>query len=113
MKAENPNLLDQRGRDTYLQRNYSLKVILNQKLITLPYGAPHTKMCIDHMIKIAANGTQRRDDIADSCYDAIKISFIDKRAISFVANEVDRQENAKKVIKSQGVINTARVNIWV
>jgi len=34
-----------------------------RKLISLPFGAKHTKMCIEHMGKITHNDTHRHDDI--------------------------------------------------
>lgn len=49
-----------------------------KKVVSLPFGAKHTKMCIDHMGKITHNDTHRHDDIADTLYDAIKIALIDK-----------------------------------
>lgn len=53
-----------------------------KKLISLPFGAKHTKMCIEHMGKITHNDTHRHDDIADTLYDAVKLALIDRTIIN-------------------------------
>ena len=93
-------------------RFISMQSYIAQKLVTLPYGAKHTKMCIDHMAKITANGTERRDDIADTLYDAVRMAFIDKTAISFVVNTVHRQDVAKNILKLQGINNNNKSERW-
>jgi hypothetical protein len=93
-------------------RHISMQQYINNKLITLPYGAPHVKMCIDHMVKINAAGTQRRSDIADSAFDAIRMVYQDKTALGFIANTADKQEYAKKIIRTQVSVNNDRANIW-
>lgn len=60
--------------DRYLE----MQPIIAGKLISFTYGARHARMCIDHMLKITANGSHRHDDLADSCYDSVKIALIDK-----------------------------------
>lgn len=51
---------------------------INQKLVSLPRQGKHIKLCIEHMSKITANDTHRRDDIADTLADAVRMAFIDK-----------------------------------
>lgn len=48
------------------------------KRITLPWNGNHNKMCIEHMRKITANDTHKRDDICDTFYDAVKMGLIDQ-----------------------------------
>lgn len=60
------------------ERYLEMQPIIAAKLISITQGARHVEMCINHMIKITANGTHRHDDIADTCYDATKIALIDK-----------------------------------
>lgn len=60
------------------QRFIDMQQYIAQKLISFTYGAKHNKMCIEHMTKITANDSHRYDDIADTCYDAINATFIDK-----------------------------------
>ena len=83
-----------------------------QKLVTLPYGAKHTKQCIDHMSKITANGSERRNDIADTCFDACRVTFIDKTAVSFIVNNVNSKEQAKSIMRSQLLQQTQRAERW-
>lgn len=59
-------------------RFLEMQPLIAAKLITFTEDAKHSKKCIEHMVKITANDTHRHDDIADSCYDAVKIALIDK-----------------------------------
>ena len=45
------------------QRFIDMQQYLSSKLVTLPEYGKHTKMCIDHMMKITANNAHRFDDI--------------------------------------------------
>lgn len=60
------------------QRFLEIQPIIASRLVTFTKGAKHVKMCKDHMSKITANNTHKRDDICDTAYDAIKITLIDK-----------------------------------
>jgi hypothetical protein len=51
---------------------------INQRLVSLPRYGKHTPRVLEHMKKITPNGMQRYDDIADTCYDAVKLALIDK-----------------------------------
>ena len=62
-------------------------------LVSLPYGAKHTKMCIDHMCKITANNSHARDDIADTVVDAIRIALIDKTIINLTGSSDKGSQN--------------------
>jgi predicted phage terminase large subunit-like protein len=46
--------------------------------ISFTNGARHMENCITHMTKITANDSHRRDDIADTLADAVRIALIDK-----------------------------------
>jgi predicted phage terminase large subunit-like protein len=48
------------------------------KKISFTLGAKHIENCITHMSKITANESHRRDDVADTLADAIRIALIDK-----------------------------------
>lgn len=71
-----------KGNDKHINsktaRYLSMQKYIAAKLISLPTEANHTKMCIDHMVKITANQTHRFDDICDTAYDAIKVALMDK-----------------------------------
>ena len=51
-------------------------------LISIGDNAKHRKLVLDHMTGITANDSHRRDDIADTAADAIKLALIDKTAMS-------------------------------
>jgi len=65
--------------------------IANQQ-ISLPKNGRHTEMCINHMGKITANNTHSHDDIADTCYDAIKVALIDRLIIATITDESNQGE---------------------
>jgi predicted phage terminase large subunit-like protein len=77
-------------------RFIEMQQYIASKLISLPTGKTHTKLVIDHMSKITANNTHRFDDIADTLYDAIKISLIDK-TILYRVNKKDTSIFAKEL----------------
>ena len=59
--------------------------------ISFTSGLRHVKSTIDHMAKITANDSHRRDDIADTCADAVKLALIDQLVLGFISpgeNEV-------------------------
>lgn len=89
-----------------------MEEFINKKLITLPYGAQHTKMCIDHMMAITANESERRSDIADTAYDACKMTFIDKTAISMLPKTVDDGSLAKEFRAAQDKRSRNRAALW-
>jgi hypothetical protein len=60
------------------------------KLWELKDNKPVNKF-IQHMSKITANQTHRRDDIADTCYDAIKLGLINKAI--YRATESDQRQD--------------------
>jgi hypothetical protein len=57
----------------------------------------HVDMCIDHMSKITANETHRRDDIADTFADGVKIGLIDKTLIHANTLQTDYNQVAKNL----------------
>lgn len=61
-----------------VQRFIDMQVYIAKKLVSFPINGAHNLMCKNHMGKITANGTHLRDDVADTCYDAVKIGLIDK-----------------------------------
>ena len=59
-------------------RFIEMQPYIASKRISLHKNANHNSICIDHMCKITANDTHRHDDIADTCYDAVKLALIDQ-----------------------------------
>ena len=60
------------------QRFLSCQPLAAAKLISFTKDAKHIKLCLEHMEKITANESHRRDDIADTFADACQIALIDK-----------------------------------
>lgn len=78
------------------------------KQVSLPTSGKHTTMCIDHMTKITANNTHRWDDIADTCYDAIKIALIDKVLINTEISSNNYEEIVKNFVSTSKNIDRLR-----
>jgi predicted phage terminase large subunit-like protein len=79
-------------------RFISMQSYVAKKQITLPQGAKHTQMCIDHCAKITANNTHRHDDIADTLYDAVNLALINKTIINLHVN--DKSEGQNKIMQA-------------
>lgn len=67
-----------RASGSKTQRFLDVQHIVASKLISFTAGAKHAQMCIEHMSKITANDTHKRDDLGDTLSDAIRIALIDK-----------------------------------
>jgi predicted phage terminase large subunit-like protein len=65
------------------------------KRVSLPIYANHTNMCLEHMRKITANDTHAHDDIADTLYDGVKLSLIDKTIQNM---EINESSNSYKIV---------------
>lgn len=64
------------------------------KRVSLPKYGKHTELCIEHCRKITANDTHRFDDIADTLYDAVKMSLIDQ----VVYQNIDTQNKQSQIV---------------
>jgi predicted phage terminase large subunit-like protein len=80
-------------------RFVSMQPFIAGKQVSLPSMAKHTKICIEHMSKITANNTHRFDDIADTCYDAVKAALIDKIFIP------EDESNYNDIARSMNIAN--------
>lgn len=90
------------------QRFIDMQQYIANKQISLPLDAKHTKMCIDHMMHITANGTHRFDDIADTCYDAIRAAFIDKIIVAKIDTNKNYDDIATNMMQGQHHLNNLR-----
>jgi hypothetical protein len=70
------------------------------RLVSFTHGARHVEMCINHMSKITANESHRRDDIADTFADGVKIALIDKTLLH--ANSAKTDYNALAQMSTAG-----------
>ncbi len=59
-------------------RYRSIQPLIASRRVSFTDNSKHQKMCIEHMSRITDNNTHRHDDIADTLYDAVKISLIDE-----------------------------------
>lgn len=94
------------------KRFLDIQPYIASKLLSIRVTAKHKNNFIDHMGKITANETHRRDDIADTCADAIKLGLIDK--ILGYGNKAN--EHDKVIVQSftshSAKLEQARANIW-
>ncbi len=87
------------------QRFIDMQQYISDKLVSLPTYGKHTKMCIDHMCKITPNDTHRWDDIADTCYDAVKAALIDGIIVAKVGNQQQYKDMAAGMMGHQNRID--------
>lgn len=80
--------------------------------VSLPTYGHHTAMCIEHCRKITANDSHRFDDIADTMYDAIKLSLIDKTVINMIINKVDDKDLARKLMSKSNRVDKLRKSAY-
>lgn len=95
------------AKNNKTERFLAMQPFISNKQISLPTYGKHTKMCIEHMKKITANDTHRFDDIADTCYDAIKMGLIDKVIINRV-DTANHQVIAKNIMNSHNKLDNLR-----
>lgn len=70
-------------------RFLQIQPFVSKRQISLPTYGKHTSLCIEHCRKITANDTHRRDDLADTLYDAVKLSLIDNMLIPKDSSQSD------------------------
>lgn len=66
--------------------------------VSLPKDEKHTEICLEHMRKITANNSHRKDDICDTLYDGIKLGIIDNIIMSYNPQRIQDQERVAKGI---------------
>lgn len=86
-------------------RFIDMQQYIANKQVSLPANGKHTNMCITHMKKITANNVHRFDDIADTCYDAVKMALIDKIIIAKEMNNTNYNHVASQVMSKHNTIN--------
>jgi hypothetical protein len=78
------------------------------KKISFTSNAKHADMCINHMSKITANETHRRDDIADTAADAIKMALIDNVLLNANTAKTDYNQLAKTLTSGHNRLDKLR-----
>jgi hypothetical protein len=79
------------------------------KKISFTKDSRHIDMCINHMTKITANDSHRRDDLCDCAIDAIKIALIDK---TLVYDTKQQTVKAATILQKQKSTLKARSNLY-
>jgi hypothetical protein len=93
-------------------RYLEIQPFIARKYISIPRYGKHTHMCLEHMRKITANNTHRDDDIADTCYDAVKIALIDKTLNFYVNSVSDADRIVQKIANKNNNIKQLRRRVY-
>lgn len=94
-------------------RFLAVQPYLSAHLVTFPLAARHNKMCIEHMAKITANDSHARDDIADTCADAVKIALIDKTVLNLAVTDTKAEAiQVFNIIKQQEESFHKKLQVW-
>lgn len=83
-----------------------------ERRISFSRYAKHTSKCIEHMIKITANDSHAKDDLADTVADAIRMTFIDKTVINSTDTETDYNELSKDLMSNSFHIAALRAKAY-
>lgn len=78
-------------------RFLEIQPYIASRKISLPTYGKHTELCIEHCRKITANNSHRFDDIADTMYDAIKITLINKYISFYGEDEQETNDIVKEM----------------
>ena len=100
------------AKNNKTKRFIDMQQYLGARQVTLPANGKHTKMCIEHMKKITANNVHRHDDIADTCYDAVKMALIDKIIISTELNPTNYDDVASEMMAGYTNVNRLRKSAY-
>lgn len=103
------NIERNRSSGSKTERFIRIQSYVGSKQISLPARGRHSKFCIEHMSKITANDTHRRDDIADTCADAVSIALIDK-TLHYYNRET--KVTAATIMTNQKRLSTMRANTY-
>lgn len=89
-----------RSSGSKTQRFLETQPYIAARKVSFTAGARHAKMCIDHMSKITANDSHKRDDIADTLADGVRIAFIEKSLHNMTKAVDNRKEIMQNMAKS-------------
>ncbi len=89
-------------------RFLEMQQYIASRQVSLPSQGKHTTMCIKHMTKITANNVHRWDDIADTCYDAVKMALIDRIIVNSEVPSTDYDGISKTFFSTSNKIDKLR-----
>lgn len=107
------NVIDiQRNRSSGSKSDRFIKIqpYISRKQISFTEGSKHSEMCIEHMSKITANNTHRKDDIADTCYDAVDLVLM--RNIGVTSSSLRNSEILNRFRETDKKLSYARGKVW-
>jgi predicted phage terminase large subunit-like protein len=99
-------------KNSKTNRFIEMQQYIASKQVTLPENGKHTKMVLEHMRKITANNVHRFDDIADTCYDAVKMALIDRIIISKELSSTNYNSVAKNLMSSYKKMDTLKKSAY-
>lgn len=89
-------------------RYYEIQPYIASGRLSMMRYAKHTQLCIDHMSKITANDTHRRDDLCDNAYDAIKIGLINTLIVKSSLHRNSTNNATQSIVNSFNHIQALR-----
>lgn len=96
-----------------IDRYLEIQPYISKRLVSLPRAGHHTEKFITHCSKITANNTHRHDDIADTLYDAVKISLIDKSLrLRYENKERPGDLLLRNLIQKNALLKNLRNTAW-
>jgi hypothetical protein len=104
-------VLDFKRTKAKTHRFLEIQSYIATKRVSLPFGARHTKPCLDHFKKITANDTHRFDDIADTLYDAVKLALIDETVIRMI-KPVSQSATPRKVMAKFNQVQSIKDRLY-
>lgn len=102
------NIERTRASGSKTQRFLEIQQYIASKRISFTAGARHVEACVNHMAKITANDTHRRDDLCDTCVDAVRMALIDKTIINASINQTDYAQLAKNLTSGHNQLTRLR-----
>lgn len=82
-------------------RFISIQSYISRGLVSIDNYARHKNLVLDHCTKITASDTHRHDDIADTLYDAIKVTLMDKVLINMIVSKKDSEKSDSSALLMQ------------
>lgn len=105
------NIERNRTSGSKTQRFIDIQSYIASKRISISKNRKHCELCIEHCAKITANDTHRRDDLADTLADAIKIALIDK-TLNLSLNTTKSNEIALKLMQNNKKLRQIKDNLY-
>ncbi len=80
------------------ERFLSIQQTIASQQISLPRNGKHTTFVLEHMRKITANDSHRKDDICDTLYDGIKLGIMDNVIMNFTPMKSQQEVEKSRIV---------------